>query len=87
MAPLKSPTVPSSVNRGDACVRLKNVVIPCFYSFLPTKELVTYRVMFSHLKEAMGENFPSVFHVDYEQAVLRYISQDAEKKAEGYLVG
>jgi hypothetical protein len=58
-----------------ACVRVKNVVIPCFYSFLPTKELVTNRVMFSHLKLAMGDNFPSVFHVDYEAAVLRCIGE------------
>ena len=58
-----------------ACVKVKKVVIPCFYSFLPTKELVTYRVMFSHLKLAMGDNFPSVFHVDFEAAVLRCIGE------------
>ena len=70
-----------------ACVRLKNVVIPCFYSFLPTKELVTYRVMFSHLKQAMGENFPSVFHVDYEQAVLRCIGETfPESRTQGCIV-
>ena len=58
-----------------ACVKVKKVVIQCFYSFLPTKELVTYRVMFSHPKLAMGYNFPSVFHVDFEAAVLRCIGE------------
>ena len=58
-----------------ACVKVKKVVIPCFYSFLPSKELVTYRVMFSHLKEAMGDTFPTVFHVDFESAVLRCIAE------------
>ena len=57
------------------CVKVKKVVIPCFYSFLPSKELVTYRVMFSHLKEAMGDTFPTVFHVDFESAVLRCIAE------------
>ena len=58
-----------------ACVKVNGVVIPCFYAFLPTKELVTYRVMFTHMKLAMGANFPSVFHVDFESAVLRCIGE------------
>jgi transposase-like protein len=46
-----------------------------FYAFLPTKELVTYRVMFTHMKKALGDNFPSVFHLDFEAAVLRCIGE------------
>jgi hypothetical protein len=58
-----------------ACVKINKVVVPCFYAFLPTKELVTYRVMFTHMKKALGDNFPSVFHVDFEAAVLRCIGE------------
>ena len=57
------------------CVKVRNVAVPCFFSFLPSKKLVTYRVMFSHLKQAMGESVPSTFHVDYESAVLRCIGE------------
>ena len=53
-----------------AFVKVRGVTLPCFYSLLPTKEAVTYKVMFSHLKLAMGENFPSLFLVDYELAVI-----------------
>ena len=53
-----------------ACVKVRGVTLPCFYSFLPTKEAVTYKVMFSHLKLAMGEKFPSLFLVDYDLAVI-----------------
>ena len=63
------------------------MTLPCFYSFLPTKESVSYQVMFSHLKLAMGENFPSVFNVDYELAVINGLS-DAfpETRVQGCVV-
>ena len=70
-----------------ACVRVKGVTLPCFYSFLPTKESVTYRVMFNHLKLAIGDTIPSVFHVDYELAVMNGVKEAfPETRLQGCLV-
>ena len=70
-----------------ACVRVKGITLPCFYSFLPTKESVCYRVMFNHLKLAIGDTIPLVFHVDFELAVMNSVQEAfPETRLQGCLV-
>ena len=68
-------------------MKARGTTLPCFYSFLPTKESVSYQVMFSDLKMDMGENFPSVFNVDYELAVINVLSEAfPETRVQGCVV-
>lgn len=56
--------------------KIKNVFLPCIYSFLSDKKETTYRSVFTALKGFNQQLNPPIIHTDFERAIINSIQSE-----------